>query len=224
MNYPIPHLESILLLAAIVYPVGFGSNMSAMLNHRESRSIGGGLLGMVGAYVVILVLVGFVQPERVLTFRAPRHLLYLVAAPLVGLGCILVEYLVGMLLAFLRTGKLITRMVVHKTYSGVLQIGVMDIILIIAFVVGEEYVFRQVLWGLLSDELGAPLGLVIALCTVIYALNHLTFGFQSVIPKIASGLIYVLLFYFAGLSLIIPILAHATQNLSLLALSRTRKA
>jgi membrane protease YdiL (CAAX protease family) len=63
---------------------------------------------------------------------------------------------------------------------------------------------------------------VILLCAVAYAMNHLSFGIASVISKLPSGLLYVLLFYVSGLSIGVVIVAHATQNLALLALSRMR--
>jgi uncharacterized protein len=63
-------------------------------------------------------------------------------------------------------------------------------------------------------------GTTIFLCTLIYAINHITFGLSVVIQKIMSGLIYTTLYYISGLAIIIPIIAHATQNLALLALSQ----
>jgi membrane protease YdiL (CAAX protease family) len=77
------------------------------------------------------------------------------------------------------------------------------------------------LFSVLRD-FGSQIGLVIALCAFVYALNHITFGPGSVVAKLPTGLIYTLLFYFSGLSIVIPILAHATQNLALLTLARSR--
>jgi membrane protease YdiL (CAAX protease family) len=45
-----------------------------------------------------------------------------------------------------------------------------------------------------------------------------------VISKLPSGLIYVLLFYVSGLSIAVVIIAHAAQNLTLLAWSRRQRS
>ncbi len=226
MNYPIPHLDTVLLVMASLYPVGFCANLTmlakGLLGLGQSRSISGDLLGFVAGYAVILAVVVLVRPQQVLAFNVPASLLLWLLVPFVGIACIFLEYLVGILLFFLRTRRLVTRVAIHSSYSAFSRIDLKDVLCILALVVGEELVLRQLLFNLLATDFAMALWIVILLCTVIYALNHLSFGVTSVISKLASGLLYVLLFYASGLSVGAVILAHATQNLTLLALSRTR--
>ena len=200
------------MTALIKGPRGFG----------PSQSISDSLVGFVLGYAVMLVVIALVRPQQVLAFNLPTSLPLLLLAPFVGIACILLEYLVGILLLFLRTGKLVTRVTVHSIYSTVSRIAIKDILSILALVIGEELILRQLLYNLLVTDFAMALWVVILLCTVAYAMNHLSFGIASAISKLPSGLLYVLLFYASGLSVVVVIVAHATQNLALLALSRTR--
>jgi membrane protease YdiL (CAAX protease family) len=226
INYLIPHLDTGLLVIASLYPVGFCANVTALIKGPrgvgQSRSLSGDLIGFVMGYAVLLVVVALVRPQQVLAFKMPTFLPLLLLAPLVGIACIFVEYLIGILLSFLRTKQLVTRVTVHSIYSAVSQIHIKDILSILALVIGEELILRQLLYNLLATDFAMALWIVILLCTVAYAMNHLSFGIASVISKFPSGLFYVLLFYVSGLAISVVIIAHATQNLTLLALSRTR--
>jgi len=227
INYLILPLDTVLLVIASFYPVGFCANVTVLIKGQrgfgQSQSLSGDLVGFVLGYAVIVAAVALVRPQDVLAFHLPKILPLLVLAPFVGIACILLEYLAGILVLFVRTRKLVTRVTVHSSYSDVSRIAVMDILSILALVIGEELILRQLLYNLLATDLALALWLVILLCTVAYALNHLSFGVASVISKLPSGLLYVLLFYLSGLSIGAVIFAHATQNLTLLALSRRRR-
>lgn len=188
----------------------------------RSQSLSGDLVGFVIGYIVVVVVVALVRPRQVLAFNVPTFPPLFLLAPFVGIACICLEYLVGVALLFLRTKNLVTRVTVHSSYSGFSRIAVNDILSILALVVGEELILRQFLYKLLATDLAMALWIVILLCTVIYALNHLSFGGASAISKLPSGLLYILLFYVSGLSVGVVIVAHATQNLALLAFSRRR--
>jgi membrane protease YdiL (CAAX protease family) len=188
----------------------------------QSRSLGSDLVGFVMGYAALLVVVALVRPHQVLAFNLPTVLPLLFVAPFVGIAAIFLEYLVGILIFLLRTRKLVTRVAVHSSYAAVSQIAFTDILSILALVIGEELILRQLLYNLLATDLAMALWVVILICTAVYAMNHLGFGIASVISKLPSGLLYVLLFYLSGLSIGVVMLAHATQNLTLLALSRRR--
>lgn len=188
----------------------------------RSQSLSGDLVGFVIGYVVIVVVVALVRPHQVLAFNLPTFLPLFLLAPFAGIACISLEYLIGIALLFFRTKKLVTRVTIHSSYSAFSRIAVNDILSILVLVVGEELILRQFLYNLLVTDLAMALWIVILLCTVIYAVNHLSFGAASAISKLPSGLLYVLLFYVSGLSVGVVIVAHATQNLALLALSRRR--
>jgi membrane protease YdiL (CAAX protease family) len=221
-----PHLDTALLVIASSYPIGFCANVAAVLtgarNFGRNPSISGNLVGLVAGYAVLLTVVGFARPQQVFAFHVPAVVPLFLLAPLVGIACIVLEYLTGILVVFLRTRKLVTRMAVHDSYSSAARIGAKDVLSILALVAGEELVLRQLLYRLLAEDCAMTPWIVIAICTIAYAVNHLHFGPASVISKLVSGLLYVLLFVFSGLSIGVVILAHATQNLTLLRLSRAR--
>jgi membrane protease YdiL (CAAX protease family) len=226
INSLIPPLDSVLLVIASLFPVGFCANVTALIRGRrgfgQSRSLSGNLVGFVIGYSLTLVVVALVRPHQVLIFNLPTPRLLFLLAPFVGFACILVEYLTGILLLFLQTGKLVTRATVHSSYSAVSRMAIRDILSILALVIGEELILRQLLYNLLTADFAMTRWIVILVCTVAYAINHLNFGLASVISKLPSGLLYVLLFYLSGLSIGVVIVAHATQNLTLLTLSRRR--
>ena len=221
MNDPTPALENMLLLMAVVFPTGFGANITALLNAKPQRSLAGSLIGMIVAYALLGAAAVWVAPQHALHFQWPAVPIYYLAAILAGGLCILLEYSVGVVLLSLRSRTLVTRMTIHSSYATASRLGLWDIAAILVFVIGEEWVLRQMLFSVLQ-EFALSLGLIIAICTFVYALNHITFGLGSMVAKLSSGLIYTLLFYFSGLSIVIPILAHATQNLVLLMLARSR--
>ena len=206
--------------------MGFCANVTVLIRGQpgfgQNQSLSGNLVGFVIGYAIVLTVVAFVRPQQVLALTMPAFLPLVLLAPFVGIACVFLEYLVGILVLFLRTKQLVTRMVVHSMYSGATRIVITDIMSIMALVIGEEFVLRQLLYNLLTTDFVMALWIVILLCTVAYAVNHLYFGAASVIAKLPSGLLYILLFYFSGLSIGVVIVAHATQNLTLLALSRTR--
>jgi membrane protease YdiL (CAAX protease family) len=49
--------------------------------------------------------------------------------------------------------------------------------------------------------------------SVVYGLNHLYFGWLAVLQKTLTGVGLGLLFIYSGYSILVPIIAHATQNL-----------
>ena len=226
IDYLTPPLDTVLLVITSLYPVGFCANVTALIKgprgFGQSKSLSGDLVGFVIGYAVILAVVAVVRPQQVLAFNVPTLLPLLLLVPFVGIACIFLEYLVGIPLLFLRTKQLVTRVAVHSSYSAVSRIDVTDILSILALVIGEELILRQLLYNLLATDFAMAPSIVILLCTVAYAMNHLSFGIASVIAKLPSGLLYVSLFYVSGLSIGVVIIAHATQNLTLLVLSRTR--
>lgn len=188
--------------------------------YSRTASLAGSLVGFVTGYVVLVVVLALARPHQVLAMKWPTFPPLLVLAPCAGFVCIVLEYLVGVLILYLRTRRLVTRITVHSSYSVFRRIDGKDISSILVVVVGEELVLRQFLYTLLATDLTIAVWAVIVLCTVAYALNHLSFGAASAISKLPSGLLYVWLFYVSGLSVAVVIVAHAAQNLALLGLSR----
>jgi membrane protease YdiL (CAAX protease family) len=226
INYLTPPLDSLLLLIASLYPSGFCANLSALIKgprgFGQSKSLSSDLAGFLVGYAAIVVVVALVRPQAILVFSLPTFLPIFVLAPFVGLACIALEYGVGVLLMLVRTHHLVTRFSIHTSYSAVSRIALTDILALVALVVGEELILRQLLYNILATDFALTLWTVLLVCAATYALNHLAFGADSVISKLPSGLLYIALFYVSGLSIAVVIVAHATQNLTLLALSRSK--
>jgi membrane protease YdiL (CAAX protease family) len=224
INYLTRHLESVLLLTAIVCPTGFCANVSALLKGRRafgrSLSLSDQLVGFVVGYAIVVVVTALFRPHEVLVFRLPTFLPVLLLAPCVGLACIALEYLSGVGWLFLRTGRIVTRATIDLSYSAYSRIDAIDIASVTAFLIGEELILRQFLFSLLRTDFALALWPVCLICAAVFAVNHLPFGTSSAVSKLSSGLLYVLLYYLSGRSVLVVILAHAAQNLTLLAWSR----
>jgi len=63
---------------------------------------------------------------------------------------------------------------------------------------------------------------ILLVCPIVFAINHISFGVFAIPQKIVSGLIFTLIYILAGYSILIPTIAHVTQNLLLLFASRVR--
>ena len=198
--------------------------MGGRRGFRQRQSLSGDLFGFVIGYAVTVATVALMRPRQVLAFHLPAFLPLLLLAPFAGIACILLEYVAGILLLFIQTKKLVTRVTIDSSYSAVPRIGVLDVLSVLALVIGEEIMLRQLLYNLLATDLAMAPCIVTPLCAAAYALNHLSFGVRSVISKLPSGLIYVLLFYVSGLSIAVVIIAHTAQNLTLLAWSRKQRS
>jgi len=219
MTYHIPYLDDALLISAILFPTGIGGLLALPFRWKANKSMFYSLIGMVVAYMIVIILTFAVKPEAILTFNSTYYYFYLLA-PFIGILVLLFEYYIGVLQLYFKTGKLVTKFNVHTSYSNYKKIGVLDIVAILIFVIGEELILRQTFALMFLKDFQWGVGITIFLCAFIYAINHITFGLSVVVQKLASGLIYTVLYYISGLAIIIPIVAHATQNLALLALSR----
>lgn len=226
IDYLIPHLETVLLLVAAAYPVGFCANVTVLVRggrgFMQSRSLAGDLVGFISGYLAMVAVVVTVRSHDIADIRLPRTEALAALAPIVGVACIGLEYAVGVVLLLARTGKLVTALSVHRSYSRYRELTLLDVTCVVALVVGEELILRQVLFTALAVDLSVAAGPAIVICAVAYAVNHLQFGVMSAVAKIPSGVLYTALFYLSGSSIAVVIVAHATQNLVLLALSRKR--
>ncbi|MFG1610495.1 type II CAAX prenyl endopeptidase Rce1 family protein [Actinoplanes sp. NPDC049265] len=209
---------------AIVYPAGFCANVTALLmgapGFSRARSLGGSLAGFVIGYAVVVAVVALVRPHQMVAWNWPASPLLLMLAPVAGLACIALEYAVGVVIVYVRTGRLVTRAAIHSSYADFRRVHAKDVAAVLALVAGEELVLRQFLYSVLVTDLGVVVWAAIGLCAMAYAANHLSFGAASALAKLPSGLLYTWLFWASGMSLAVVIIAHATQNLTLLGLSR----
>lgn len=219
MTYHIPYLDKVLLICSILFPTGIGGLLALPFRWKSNKSILYSLIGMVAAYMIVTVLTLIVKPEAIITFKSTYFYFYLLA-PFVGVLVICCEYYIGVLLLYFRTGKLIKKFNIHSSYSSYKKVNFSDILMILVFVIGEELILRQTFALIFLQDFHWGVGTTIFLCALIYAINHITFGLSVVMQKMMSGLIYSTLYYISGLAITIPIIAHAIQNLSLLAFSQ----
>lgn len=78
----------------------------------------------------------------------------------------------------------------------------------------EEVVYRQIWFAILLKAFGFNIVIVILLSAVVYASNHIAIGKYVFYQKIISGCIYCLLYVLSG-SVIIPMITHGIQNLTI---------
>jgi membrane protease YdiL (CAAX protease family) len=219
MSHPTPYLELLLLLAA-VYPSGLSHSLGYVLRlDLESVRHRWSFLGLFAApYVLVALATLYFLPAL---FESPR-----ISPGLLLLGFVLIpvvaslEYATGIAYGVVRTGRLPTRAAaVHQFWSGPLSLSQHASLAVIA--IGEEFVFRLLDFNVLVTSLGLSLLPVLAITSLLYALNHTQFGMQVMIQKLASGVLFGLV-YFATGSLLVPLVAHVGYNWSLVAMFQRR--
>ena len=105
------------------------------------------------------------------------------------------------------------RIGLHERWSAVSAAAVAAVVVTAA---AEELVFRGVWLPVLERSLGWLAAAAIALTSVIYGLNHLFFGWLTVVQKTVTGVALGVLFELSGFHLVVPVIAHVTQNLVVL--------
>lgn len=217
MSYPIPFLSNILILCMNLFPTGLGATLSIVF--RRNKSLAQSLLGMVAAYAIVMAITTIVRPSDVLVWRLGNPIFYIMA-PVISIGALGLEYVVGWFYHWATTGTQLRGLSVHSAYAGFQSVTVVDVATILALVVGEEFILRQTPMLIFRHAFGWSVEAVIVAASIIYALNHINFGISVTIQKLVTGLIYSFLFVWSGWSILVPIIAHGTQNMILLALSR----
>ena len=223
MTYPIPYLKTIMVLVMLSLPVGLGVNASYFITSAiRKKRISTNYLGLIISYALVFlvsVLTGVVHPADI---RFDADLPWAAAAVAAGCLCIGVEYLVGVFLTFFSAGRWVFQISVHSVYSDTEKISLGDILAVVVFVILEELIFRFALMSVLSG-FSLPAAVMIGIAVCIFALNHVHWGLISFIQKLFSGCIFVLLYIVFNRNILIPVLAHLTQNCVLLWLSRIGK-
>lgn len=202
-------LES-LVLASIAFPSGFSGSLSGVFRIK-SRRVGTAFLVLMLAPFVIVVL-GSLSLRPNLFLTGSPHPWVLGLALLAAPATLGLEWCVYNAVAFARLGVLPRGMELHDFWQG--HRSAMQIGLLMLIVLGEEVVFRQIWIGVVDPMFGTSAALITS--AVMYGLNHLYFGWSSVLAKTAAGLVYGGLFLLDDRSLCSPFLAHALQNAILL--------
>jgi membrane protease YdiL (CAAX protease family) len=140
----------------------------------------------------------------------PRWYLYAVAA---GLIAPFFEYAVGLIA--------LRRLVPLRLHERAGK-GAVAVLAVLVAAIAEEMVFRGIFLPVLSELV--PVMVALGIASVVYGLNHLYFGWLAVAQKTLIGVGLGLLFVWSGYSVLVPIIAHAVQNLVIQLLPRRRPA
>ena len=219
MSIPTLYLD-FLILASSVYPSGFSYSLFT-LTRRNARVITTAFLALlVLPYLLVALGVWFARPE-LLIFRGANALLLLLAL-FTALLALIIEYGIHAAAVYATTGRVPGTITVQRFWQRGLTSK--DHLLLLLIAVGEEILYRMIWFGVLHYSFQLPVGAAVAISSLAYGLNHLAFGFVSVVSKTITGAIYCLLYLLGGQSVLLPILAHAVQNVVLFQLTKERHA
>lgn len=193
MAYPIQSLKTAMILAMLCLPIGLGVNVSYFLSGAIKRKkISTSYLGLIISYSTILavaVLARIVHPEWV---RIRLDVLGIMTATVLGIVCICIEYLAGVLLTLFFTRQWVFKLSVHSVYSDTQKADMWDVVFIGVFVILEELVFRTAVINILFG-LEFPTVAIVVIAISVFALNHVQWGLFALIQKMFSGCVFVLL-------------------------------
>lgn len=207
-----------LVLTSLAFPSGFSGSLSSVFGFDTRRIDTAFLLLALMPFVIVALALLSVRPDLILP-RSP-HLWVLALALLAAPATLALEWCIQNAVAFMRWGTFRRGIELHAFWQGrrsAIQLGLLTLIAL-----GEEFTFRQIWIGVLDNAFGFTALVALMTGAAMYGLNHLYFGWSSVLAKTAAGLVYGGLFLIDDGSLWSPFLAHALQNTILLGVaSRT---
>lgn len=213
MISPIHYLEPALVLLAILFP-------STLTGFFISMQKGRGFVILINSITYIfLIFLGF-WTGFLDVIQFPVNQGWYLIGIVMGFGCIYSEIFIGKLVHYAETKVWIKKVKIHESVKG--SLWLVDAVFIFLGAFGEEMIFRQIIFHLAEDIFGWPIIFVILFSSITYGLNHIFFSRVSVIQKIFSGFIFSLLFLLSNNSIMIPVLAHFTQNLVLYIAARRK--
>jgi CAAX protease family protein len=218
MNTPTLYLDCV-ILASTTYPSG----LSYSLFYTWKKDVGGvstGLLALLTLpYLAVIPAVWFLVPG-LLVLRGTT-LPMLAAAVLVAPPALVIEYLVTALLEYQPGVKFARKLTIQRDWRDRFSFADQSLLVLVA--VGEEVFYRMIwLHTMMLLGLGAPLA--VAVSSLAYGINHLGFGWNSVVSKSVTGCIYAALYLLGRESIWLPIVAHILQNFLLFQITRRQHA
>lgn len=209
------YLKEIILLGAVSSPTVFSYVIGSALFPQASReNANTGLMASMAISTIVVVLVAAaMSPEYVLFMNFPAIWFYPISV-VIGPLCIIFEYLVNGFYLYLKKGFFPNRFVVHSSWAESNE--PLHLILMLFIITGEELIFRQMMFSLFIGFFKYSLLQTLLFTSFIYAANHINMGFNSTSTKFLTGMIYGSLYYISGSSVIVPIIVHYVQNITLL--------
>jgi membrane protease YdiL (CAAX protease family) len=193
---------SALVLCCTAFPVQL-FRMAGMSAQRPMPA-----LMLPGVVTVMAALAWYAAPVPGL-LRLPAATWWWGAAVGLGVAAPLVEYAVGVLATLARRRR-IAGFGLHERAQRATVIGVSALVVV---AVAEELIFRGLWLPLLRGQLGCVTALAVALAAVVYGLNHLYFGWLTVVQKAVTGAVLGAAYLACGGSVLVPAVAHVVQNL-----------
>jgi membrane protease YdiL (CAAX protease family) len=207
-----------LILTAATFPSGFSGSVSGVLRVDARHATTSFLIVILAPLLIVFLISLSVRPD--LFLNRPPHFWGLLLAIGAAPATLALEWGVHNAIEMSRSGIFQRRIELHDFWEGRRSISWLLVLTLIAL--GEEIVFRQIWIGLLEQSFGfaAPWALIVS--ALMYGINHMHFGWPSVLAKSAAGLVYGGLYLFDDRSLWSPFLAHALQNVILLGVAVRR--
>ncbi|WP_456394248.1 CPBP family intramembrane glutamic endopeptidase [Thermococcus sp.] len=213
MPIRIPSPEQMIVFSSLIYP-SFAYELGyIMLSLGRSRSNMSQLPFIVSIpiYAGLLALVYKMYPMYF--FIIFPALIYC----LISIACVplllIMEYIVGYFFIYLKYGTC-PPLKFSIAYEW-REMPLNALFLSLVMVVFEELVFRQIWFIYLVNDIGTNPVVAIFIPSIIYGLNHISFGEQAIFQKSFSGIVYGVLYYISGCSILVPLLTHALQNITL---------
>jgi len=200
-----------LILLATLFPTGFVSAILdvAKLRPKQSQTVDTPSLAILAIVLAGILGLTFWQSPWIFEFRHAAWFWYILAicyGP-IGNG---VEYVLLDIPAYMQSGVIFQSVTRNSAWAN---LNKSMIFLMCLIAVLEEIIYRQICWSILETRMSFPSEVCIALTGFAYACNHLYFGSSAFWTKFCSGSIYAFLYWISGYEILVPILAHVSQNL-----------
>lgn len=214
VNSHIHYLSALLVIIASSFPTSL-IGIFIKLNLGKINNI----LPNTLSYILFVIMVYFTGYIGNINYKISIY--FAVLAFIVSFICIGIEIFEAMIVHFFKYKFWIKNIEVHKIVER--KNIFFDIIIILAGVLCEEIIFRQVFFNIVYNIFGINICIVIILSAFIYSLNHIYFGANAVFQKFIVGIIYSLLFVYSSFNILVPSITHFTQNMILYILSSNRR-
>ncbi len=159
--------------------------------------------------IIVICLVVWILIPELLYFNIPSPGLITLALLVVPLA-LMIEIAVPTVTRYLQTGNFPKQLKLQQFWQKKFNPGYY--FLLFAIAVAEEFLYRQICFGIFEHYFNFPLWSVLVITSLMYGLNHLFFGLSAVFTKTLMGLIYGSLYIFGDHSILLPIIAHTLQN------------
>src|SRR5690349_12589401 len=182
MNTPTLYLD-IVILASTIYPSGFSNSLFNSWKGGRAAATTRFLWVLALPYPAIVLAVWAIRPE-ILSWRGTTFPLVGAAVLLVPVA-LLLEYCIHALASYRANGRFARGIRLQSFWRR--RFSATDYLLLGAVAVGEEILYRGI-WVSVMQSFGLPTIAVVGISSLAYGINHLAFGYTSVISKTVTGM------------------------------------